>query len=124
MNKDSQPMTHEELVNYFVTAISGHEKEVEIALILSLYTAFGLKPETMQKFPEVTEDEIAKELQRKLLHGDTDEEDEAWEMIFDTIGTDKAWHIISNINDYIKEYNELMDPLDKLWYKLLKMYVS
>lgn len=113
----------EEQIDTFISIISSHEKDTEILLILSIFTAYNIKEELYTKyFDELGTDEVIQRLQDYLKNNGCgiDEEDIAWHVVIETLGTNKVWDIIDNIDQYMDLYNGVVHPLEKIKFDGLK----
>lgn len=124
-----EEMERNELLDFFITRISGHEKETEIAYMLALFTAYGLSDKSAAKH-EVTElatDELIDLIETGILNQNGagyDEEEKAWGMVLDSLHPEKVFDIIADIDHYMDRYNAITKPLEQLEYTMLKIFVE
>lgn len=117
-------LSRDEQIDYFISRISGHEKEVEIQYMLALHTAFNMGSDIYLKYFEGLDAIETTEDIYRCLDGGWQEEDLAWEAIISTLGADKIFDIIENINDYMDRYNKIKAPLDDLKFQLFSMFTK
>ena len=124
-----EEMSRTELVDMFISYISGHEKETEIAYTLGLFTAMKLSNESTIEY-DVTEydtDSLIDLIETGILNQNGagfDEEEKVWNMVLDTLKPDKVFNIIDSIDHYMDRYNRIMQPIDDLEYTMLKIFVE
>lgn len=117
-----------ELKDMFISIISGHDKEIEIAAILAVFTAIKLPMQSAIKngVIECDTNEMIELIEQGVLCkiGGYDEEEKAWDIILDSLKPDEVMDIILDIDDYINRYNGFMLPLNDLKLSLLKNFVG
>lgn len=124
-----EEMKRNELLDFFITRISGHEKEAEIAYVLALFAAYRLSNKSAAKHEviELTTDELVDLIETGILNQNGagyDEEEKAWDIVLDSMEPDTAFDIIMDIDEYMKLYGRMMQPIDELKESTLKNYVS
>lgn len=112
-------------IDIFVQVISGHEKESKIEKMIAIFTALNMSLNTAIRgnFTGYTTEEVI-ELLPKLMIGDYNEEERAWEAILETLNPEIIWDIIDNIDGYTKKYNEIDNLIEDMKLKLLKLFVE
>lgn len=124
-----EEMKRNELLDFFITRVSGNEKEAEIAYMLALFTAYNLSNESAIRH-EVTElatDELIDLIETGILNqsgAGFDEEEKVWDIILDTLKPEKVFDIITDIDRYMEIYDNIMQPIDRLEYAMLKIFVE
>lgn len=113
-----------EKIDIFIQQISGHEKEDEIYCLLALFTAYNINEEVLESYVAYTTKQIAEIINNKLINGGFDDEQEAWEVVINTLGTDNIWDIIDNANEYICRFNQLKNLLETLENVMMKMFTK
>lgn len=130
MNESSvimfEDLPRDEQVDSIISTISGHEKEPEIGLILSVFAAYKTTNEIISKYGlgEYATNELIDYISAELNHGSPDEEDRVWNFVLDSIGAKNIFYIIYNINDYIDEHNKIKHLISQIRDKMLEMFVS
>jgi|BioPla2DNA2_1021312.scaffolds.fasta_scaffold06123_4 hypothetical protein len=124
-----EEMKRNELLDFFITKIAGHEKEVEIAYILALFTAYNLPSGSASKYEvtELTTGELIDLIETGILNqsgAGFDEEEKVWDIILDTLKPEKVFDIITDIDRYMEIYDNIMQPIDRLEYAMLKIFVE
>lgn len=123
-----EEMERNELLDFFITRISGHEKEVETAHILAVHAAIKLPLVSAAKYEvdELDTDELIDLVEKGVLDldGDIEEEERAWNLILDSLHPEKIFDIIENTDGYMKLYARMMQPIGELRESMLKNYVS
>lgn len=124
-----EEMERNELVDFFITRISGNEKETEIAYTLALFTAYKLSNESAAKYAvtELATDELIDLIETGILNQNGagyDEEEKAWGMVLDSLHPEKVFDIITDIDYYMSRYNSIMQPIEKLEYTMLKIFTE
>ncbi|NLB78307.1 MAG: hypothetical protein GX796_05525 [Clostridiaceae bacterium] len=118
-----------ELKSMFVSLISGHDKETEIAYLLALFAAIKLPLSSAGKH-DVTECDISELIdiiETGILNQNgagLDEEEKAWSMVLDSLHPEKIFDIITNIDYYMNRYNAITKPLEQLEYTMLKIFTE
>lgn len=121
-------LSRTELKDMFISLISGNDMEVEIAHMLSVFTAVKLPPESAIKH-EVSEhdtEELIDLLETGLLNtkGGYEEEEEAWDLVLDSLKPEMVTSIIYDIAYYMKRYARSVMPVNDLKLSLLKGFVE
>lgn len=130
MNESSvimfEDLPRDEQVDLIISTISGHEKEPEIGLILSVFAVYKTTNEIISKYGlgEYATNELIDYISAELNHGSPDEEDRVWNFVLDSIGAKNIFYIIYNINDYIDEHNKIKHLISQIRDKMLEMFVS
>ena len=111
-------------IDYFISRISGDEKGTEIHFILALHTAYNMSIKLYSKyFSGLDTIETTDKICEYLL-GDYEEEDIAWQVIFDNLGTNKILDIIEHIDDYMDRYNKIKAPLEELRDQIYSLFTK
>ena len=119
-------LSRDELKSMFVSMISGHDKEVELAHMLAVFAAIKLPLASAIKY-EVTEydtSELITLIENGVLcnnGGGYDEEDFAWSLIFASLKPDEIMNIILDINDYTIHLHKAIQPFKE---QLLNAMIS
>lgn len=119
-------LDRDELQSMFISMISGHDKEVELAHMLAVFTAVRLPLASAIKYEVVEYEttELIELIENGVLcnnGGGWDEEDFAWNIIFSSLKPDKIMDIILDINDYIISLHKAIQPFKE---QLLDAMVS
>ena len=119
-------LSREELKDMFISMISGHDKEVEIAHMLAVFTAVRLPLTSAIKHEAVEYDtpELIDLIESGVLcnnGGGLDEEEFAWSLIFASLKPDEIMNIILDINDYTIQLHKAMQPFKE---QLLNAMIS
>lgn len=113
-----------EQISIFIDRISGDEKEEEILHQLALFTAYNIDGYNFARFIEYSIEQLVELLNRYLNDGNYDEENIAWNLVIDTLGIDKIWDIIDDIDEYIMKYLEIKHTLENLETTVMEMYTK
>ena len=124
-----EEMERTELIDFFVTQISGNEKEVEIAYVLATYAANKLSRESAAKHDatELDTDELIDLIETGILNQNGagyDEEERAWGMVLDSLKPDKIFDIIENNSYYMDKFNDIIKPLEHLQRAMLRTFIE
>lgn len=119
-------LDRDELQSMFISMISGHDKEVELAHMLAVFTAVRLPLVSAIKYEVVEYDtpELINLIENGVLcnnGGGLDEEDFAWSLIFASLKPDEIMNIILDINDYTISLHKAIQPLKE---QLLNAMIS
>ncbi|KRQ86027.1 hypothetical protein ABG79_02159 [Caloramator mitchellensis] len=116
----------EDKIDIFIQHISGREKEDEIIHLLALFTAYNCcKSYIPERFLEFTIKEMVEHLNNVLINGeDYDKVNEAWYLVIKSLGIDKIWDIIDNIDEYLKSYLDIKYTLERLEDKVMEMFTK
>lgn len=116
------------LKDMFISLISGNSMEVEIAHMLSVFTAVKLPLESAIKHEvlELDTEELIDLLETGLLNtkGGYEEEEEAWDLVLDSLKPEMVTSIIYDIAYYMKRYARSVMPVNDLKLSLLKGFVE
>lgn len=119
-----EELSLDEKIDIFIQHISGHEKEDEIYCLLALFTSYNINRELTERFAEYTTEQIKEIINSKLISGGFDDEQEAWEIIINTLGTDKVWDIIDNVDEYICRFNQIKNLLETLENVIMELFTK
>lgn len=121
---DFNVLSRKEAKNIFIKEIyKATKEEKEIFKLLSVFTAYNMsKDRAVKNFKYMTKDEITDTLLESLLEKDSTKEIEAWNIIIDTLGESKIFHIIDNVRDYLYVYSEINQRIDRVKLKALEIF--
>lgn len=126
--KKLSALSKDELKSICISLISGHDKEEEIAHLLAVFTAIKLPLSSAVKYKVSEHDtpELIDLIESGVLNtkGGYDEEDKAWNLIFDSLKPDMVMSIINDIAYYMKRYARSVMPVNDLKLSLLKGFVE
>lgn len=119
-------LSRDELKSMFVSMISGHDKEVELAHMLAVFAAIKLPLASAIKYEAIEYDtsELITLIENGVLcnnGGGLDEEDLAWNLIFASLKPDKIMDITLDINDYTISLHKAIQPFKE---QLLNAMIS
>lgn len=114
----------DEQIDFFISQVSANDMEVEIRLILSLFTAFNMDGDTYQKYFDGCDVFETTDKLFEYMAGSSEEEDIAWNAIINTLRTQKIFDIIDNIEKYMETYNEVHKPIEETKYQAMKLFTK
>lgn len=115
-----------ELRDFLSNQVSGHEKDVEIVVLISTFTAIKMTNSICEKF-ELTEydlKELIDLINSKLNADGYDDEEFGWDLVIETIGAEGVIEIVDNVNEYMGEYLKITHQLENLERTLLELFVN
>ena len=96
-------------------------------LILALFTAYNLQQARPVRSNGATTGELIDLIETGILNqsgAGFDEEEKVWDIILDTLKPEKVFDIITDIDRYMEIYDNIMQPIDRLEYAMLKIFVE
>lgn len=117
--RNIEDLSREEQISIIAGQFSGHEKEQEIAAILSILASYKVTDSDYLKFYDYqTSEEIEKRINDGILcinsEDQLQEEENAWNTILDCLGIGKVIDIIDNCEKYIEKYLKIEDLMDDM----------
>lgn len=114
-----EDLSREEQINFVVGQFSGHEKEEEIAAILSILASYKVTDSDYLKYYDaLTSEEISQRINSGILciysENQWQEEENAWNSILDCLGIGKVIDIIDNCEKYIEKYLKIEDLVEDM----------
>lgn len=118
----------EEKIELAISKFSGHEREDEIADILSTLTSYKIKGEDYVKYyGELVPEEIKEKINDAILNIDDEEilqrEENAWISILNTLGIESVLDLMDNWKKYIDKYITIESQLADIKEILYKDYL-
>lgn len=117
--RNIEDLSREEQINIVIGLFSGHEKEEEIAAILSILASYKVTDSDYIKYYDAsTSEEIEEKINNGILCINSEdqwqEEENAWNTILDCLEIGKVIDIIDNCEMYIEKYLKIEDMVEDM----------
>lgn len=118
-----------EQIDIIICQFSGHEREEEIAAILSILTSYKITDEDYVKYYEsLTHEEIEERINNGILDINSDDswqkEQNAWNSIINCLGFETVIDIMDNWKKYVDRYIAIENLLHDIRETLYKDYLK
>lgn len=105
-NTKFEDLSRNDQISCFIQIIDGHEHETEIEIILTILTVFNLSIGTAKQYNLLRFDsiELIIWILNALNSGRFEDEEKAWILILDSLGTQKIFRVVKNNEFYINPF--------------------